>query len=78
MAIANEDLTARALPTFAGRTDELALLALDFDRLAERVQHLLDQQKLLLRDISHELRYTLARPNVLAELMQRGDRTAAA
>jgi hypothetical protein len=32
MAIANEDLTARALPAFGGRTDELALLALDFDR----------------------------------------------
>ena len=46
--------------------------------MAERVQHLLDQQKLLLQDISHELRSPLARLNVLAELMQRGDRTAAA
>jgi signal transduction histidine kinase len=77
MDIAGGDLTARASPALAGRTDELASLAHDFDRMAERVQLLLEQQKLLLRDISHELRSPLARLTVSAELVQRGDLTAA-
>ena len=78
MDIAAGDLAARASPALAGRTDELASLAHDFDRMAERVQLLLDQQKLLLRDISHELRSPLARLTVSAELVQRGDLSAAA
>jgi two-component system sensor histidine kinase CpxA len=78
MDIAGGDLAARASPAFAGRSDELSSLAHDFDRMAERIQLLLDQQKLLLRDISHELRSPLARLTVSAELVQRGDLTAAA
>jgi two-component system sensor histidine kinase CpxA len=78
MDIAGGDLAARASPALAGRTDELASLAHDFDRMAERVQLLLEQQKLLLRDISHELRSPLARLTVSAELVQRGDLAAAA
>lgn len=77
MDIAGGDFTARASPALAGRTDELASLAHDFDRMAERVQFLLEQQKLLLRDISHELRSPLARLTVSAELVQRGDLAAA-
>jgi len=77
MDIAGGDLTARASPALAGRTDELASLAHDFDRMAERIQLLLEQQKLLLRDISHELRSPLARLTVSAELVQRGDLAAA-
>ena len=76
MDIAGGDLAARASPALAGRTDELASLAHDFDQMAERVQLLLEQQKLLLRDISHELRSPLARLTVSAELVQRGDLTA--
>lgn len=77
MAIAGGDLTARASPKLRGRADEIASLAHDFDRMAERVQLLLDQQKLLLRDISHELRSPLARLSISAELAKRGDLTAA-
>jgi two-component system sensor histidine kinase CpxA len=77
MDIAGGNLAARASPALIGRKDELALLAHDFDRMAEQVQLLLDQQKLLLRDISHELRSPLARLTVSAELVQRGDLTAA-
>jgi len=77
MDIASGDLTARASPALANRNDELALLARDFDRMAERIQLLLGQQKLLLRDISHELRSPLARLSVSAELVQRGDLNAA-
>ncbi|HTF68901.1 MAG TPA: ATP-binding protein [Edaphobacter sp.] len=78
MDVAGGDLSARASPALAGRRDELALLAHDFDRMADRVQLLLDQQQLLLRDISHELRSPLARLAVSAELVQRGDLAAAA
>jgi len=78
MDIAGGDLTARTSPALAGRNDELTSLAHDFDQMAERVQLLLEQQNLLLRDISHELRSPLARPTVSAELVQRGDLTAAA
>jgi two-component system sensor histidine kinase CpxA len=77
MAIAEGDLAARVSPALAGRTDELALLAKDFDRMAEQVHTLLNQQKLLLRDISHELRSPLARLSVSAELVQRGHMDAA-
>jgi len=77
MDIAGGDLAARASPALAGRTDELASLAHDFDRMADRIQLLLEQQKLLLRDISHELRSPLARLTVSAELVQRGDLAAA-
>jgi signal transduction histidine kinase len=77
MAIAEGDLTARVSPALAGRNDELSLLAKDFDRMAEQVQSLLNQQKLLLRDISHELRSPLSRLSVSAELVQRGDVSAA-
>lgn len=78
MAIAHGDLTARVSPALEGRNDELALLGRDFDRMAQQVQTLLDQQKLLLRDISHELRSPLSRLSVSAELVQRGDLGAAA
>ena len=71
------NLDARASPALAGRNDEIAHLAHDFDRMADRVQTLLDEQKLLLRDISHELRSPLARLTVSAELVQRGDLAAA-
>jgi two-component system sensor histidine kinase CpxA len=76
MAIAHGDLTARVSPALEGRNDELALLGKDFDRMAQQVQTLLEQQKLLLRDISHELRSPLARLSVSAELVQRGDLNA--
>ena len=77
LAITQGNLAARALPAMKGRKDELASLAHDFDQMAERVQTLLNQQKMLLRDISHELRSPLARLSVSAELVQRGDTTAA-
>jgi len=77
MDIAEGDFAARASPLLENRKDEIASLAHDFDRMAEQVQLLIDQQKVLLRDISHELRSPLARLTVSAELVQRGDLTAA-
>ena len=51
---------------FAG--DEIANLMHDFNHMAERLESLVDAQKLLLRDVSHELRSPLARLSVALEL----------
>jgi len=59
------DLTARAPAT---RSDELGQLAGAFNLMAERIQTLLEAEKRLLRDISHELRSPLARLGVAIEL----------
>jgi two-component system, OmpR family, sensor histidine kinase CpxA len=72
--IANGDLSVRALPSIGGRNDELADLANDFDRMAERIEALLQKQHELLGDISHELRSPLARLGVSLELVRRGER----
>jgi len=76
--IADGDLSVRASPTLSGRTDELADLARDFDRMAERIQSLLRKQQELLGNISHDLRSPLTRLNVSLELVRRGDADAAA
>jgi signal transduction histidine kinase len=77
MDIVGGNLAARASPALKGRADEIAQLARDFDHMADRIQALLAEQKMLLRDISHELRSPLARLTVSTELVQRGDRSAA-
>ena len=74
--IADGDLSVRATPSIAPREDELADLAGDFDRMAERIESLLQKQKEMLGDISHELRSPLARLRVSTELARRGDREA--
>jgi two-component system sensor histidine kinase CpxA len=67
-ALAGGNLSTRVLPTLGGRRDELTLLAADFDEMAEKIQSLVDSQRRLLGDISHELRSPLARLNVALEL----------
>jgi two-component system sensor histidine kinase CpxA len=51
---------------FAG--DEIEALMHDFNHMAERLEQLVAAQKLLLRDVSHELRSPLARLSVGLEL----------
>ena len=69
------DLTARAA---SRRRDELGDLARTFDRMADRIQTLLDAERRLLLDISHEIRSPLARLRVAVELARSGaDREAA-
>lgn len=48
--------------------DEIQGLAHDFNHMAERLEHLVAAQKMLLRDVSHELRSPLARLSVALEL----------
>lgn len=55
-----------AMPRFADA--EVLALAHDFDRMAERIEGLLESQERLLRDVSHELRSPLARLAVALEL----------
>lgn len=48
--------------------DEFDALLHDFNHMAERLESLVNAQKLLLRDVSHELRSPLARASVALEL----------
>jgi two-component system, OmpR family, sensor histidine kinase CpxA len=70
--LASGDLSARVSPALGSRKDEISVLALDFDHMAERIESLLNSQRTLLRDISHELRSPLARLNVALELCRKG------
>jgi two-component system, OmpR family, sensor histidine kinase CpxA len=63
-SLAAGDLTARAGAPIGGRRDELTELMRDFDRMAERIERLVDSQSRLVKDVSHELRSPLARLSV--------------
>jgi two-component system, OmpR family, sensor histidine kinase CpxA len=65
------DLATRVGPVFGHRKDEIAGLGHDFDRMAGRIESMVNAQRKLLRDISHELRSPLARLNVALELARR-------
>jgi signal transduction histidine kinase len=60
-AAANGKLDVRVAPEMGQRRDELADLGRDFDRMTERLQSLVEGQKRLLHDVSHEMRSPLAR-----------------
>lgn len=66
--LAAGNLSARVAPALGNRRDELASLAIDFDQMAEKIESLINSQRRLLGDISHELRSPLARLNVALEL----------
>ena len=66
--LADGDLTARAGVSNFRSHDEMSNLLRDFDRMAERLESLVNAQSHLLNDISHELRSPLARLNVALEL----------
>ena len=61
------------LDKLAQRHDELGVLARDFNKMGSRVQELLDSQRQLLRDVSHELRSPLARLKIALALAERAD-----
>ncbi len=69
--LAEGDLTARVGSVLEKRGDEFADLGHDFDRMAERIEWLINSQRRLLTDISHELRSPLARLNVALELARK-------
>lgn len=69
------DVAAGHLETRIGdamgrRHDELADLGSEFDRMADRLQALIESQQRLLHDVSHELRSPLARLQAAVELIR--------
>jgi two-component system sensor histidine kinase CpxA len=63
-ALASEQLDVRVSAGLGGRKDELAVLARDFDAMADQLKATRSARTQLLRDISHELRSPLARMRV--------------
>jgi signal transduction histidine kinase len=70
--LASGDLAARVSPAPPKRRrDEIGLLSRDFDAMAGQLELLVDAQKRLLRDVSHELRSPLTRLRLTLSLMNR-------
>jgi two-component system sensor histidine kinase CpxA len=67
-ALASEDLNIRVSAGFEERKDELAVLARNFDDMADQLRAHRSAIARLLRDISHELRSPLARMRVAVGL----------
>ena len=68
-AVADGRLETRIGTAMGKRKDELADLGQDFDHMASRLQKLIDTQRRLMHDVSHELRSPLARLQAAADLM---------
>lgn len=60
-----------SLANLANRKDEFGLLAKDFSLMGEHLQTLINSQRQLLRDVSHELRSPLARLKITLALLER-------
>jgi two-component system OmpR family sensor kinase len=60
-AVSNGLLDVRLAPVMGSRRDELSDLGRDFDSMVQRLQQLMDGQRRVLHDVSHELRSPLAR-----------------
>jgi two-component system sensor histidine kinase CpxA len=77
-SIAEGRLETRADPSLINRRDEIADLARNFDRMAERIEALITGQRRLLGDVSHELRSPLSRLMVALSLVKQGPAEEAA
>lgn len=66
--LASGELDYRVGNALDSRGDEFTALGKDFDRMADQIGQLLSSQKLLMLDLSHELRSPLARIKVALEL----------
>jgi len=69
-AAANGKLDTRIAQSMRRRNDELADLGEDFDNMVERLQNLMESQRRLLHDVSHEVRSPLARLQAATDLIQ--------
>ena len=63
----SKGILSRYLP-FLSAGDDLDGLAADFNLMASRIEALVDAQRLLLRDVSHELRSPLTRAHLALQL----------
>lgn len=86
-AVSRGDFATRVRHRMGGRRDEITALGTDFDRMADRLQRLVEGRQRLLHDISHELRSPLTRmqaaigllrqnPSKTAAMVERIDREA--
>jgi two-component system sensor histidine kinase CpxA len=75
--LASGDLSARVGEARGKSGDEVTDLGHDLDRMAERIEDLVESQKRLVRDVSHELRSPLARFNVALGLVRQHCSSAA-
>ncbi len=69
--LATGDLSARVGAALGKRRDETTELGREFDRMAERIESLINGQRRLLGDISHELRSPLTRLNLALGVARR-------
>jgi len=75
---ARGDLAVRVAPRIGGRRDEVADLGRRFDAMVLQLDELLQTQRRLFHDVSHELRSPLARMQVCVGLARRDPAQAAA
>jgi signal transduction histidine kinase len=66
--VARGDLSARVGNLPFGRSAEILALASEFDQMAARLKDLVEGQRRLIRDVSHEMRSPLSRLRVALEL----------
>lgn len=76
-SVAGGNLQTRIGASMGIRNDELADLGNDFDRMANWLESLLNAQRRLLHDVSHELRSPLARLQAAADLVRQQPERAA-
>ena len=69
--LAKGDLSARVGAKFSGRRDEAADLVREFDQMADRMVALIEAQRRLIGDVSHEIKSPLARLNMALGLARR-------
>lgn len=67
-AATSGNLHMRLTPVMGNRRDELADLGRDFDRMTDQLRILMESQRRLLHDVSHEMRSPLARLQVAVGL----------
>jgi two-component system sensor histidine kinase CpxA len=73
-SLASGRLDTRVDPSVRNRYDEIGALGRNFDRMAEQIEALVNAQRDLLGDVSHELRSPLARLTVALGLLQHASR----
>ena len=68
--LASGDLETRISQQVDDRDDELSNLALQFDKMAQQLQKLVEKERHLLHHVSHEMRSPLARMQAIVGLIQ--------
>ncbi len=68
--LASGDLETRISQQVDDRDDELSQLAVQFDKMAQQLQKLVEKERHLLHHVSHEMRSPLARMQAIVGLIQ--------